>query len=58
MMIATVALNYLPRAMNIQPCQSRGISQWGLRQINYKHLPLELIEQLKYGFCFPICMWL
>jgi asparagine synthase (glutamine-hydrolysing) len=35
-----------------------GVSKWILRQILYKHVPMNLIERPKKGFGVPLASWL
>lgn len=44
----------MPETMKIRGNQGK----WALRQVLYRHVPLELIERPKAGFALPIGMWL
>lgn len=44
----------LPLHMKIRGNEGK----WALRQVLYKHVPRELIERPKAGFCIPVGQWL
>ena len=44
----------IPQSMKIK----KGINKWILREILYKYVPKNLIEQPKMGFAIPIDSWL